>query len=296
MRSLITSFNSTAKADGMFATVIVVLPSAYEGGQVHLSHAGQSTVLDVSQGSCFNTSVLAWYTDVIHEVKPITSGYRLALSYNLIHTSSNSPKPSLPGASNGALDALRETLQRWKDDKYHISEELDYPLYAYMLSHQYSENDLDRGIDALKGKDAHLVSLILPLAEEMDFVICLANLSKTETGYADDHGGYYHKRGRWYDDSEDDEEDTPGMAEVEETTHELSHMVRLSPTGVVNLGMESFNISEEAIVPRDAFEDMSPDDQDYEGYQGNVCGIIDALCDEVSCYLVITGCRFTVAV
>ncbi|KAG2003127.1 hypothetical protein CC2G_003754 [Coprinopsis cinerea AmutBmut pab1-1] len=40
--SIYSSFKphqDTAKAEGMFATVVVVLPSKFEGGQIRLSHA-----------------------------------------------------------------------------------------------------------------------------------------------------------------------------------------------------------------------------------------------------------------
>lgn len=79
--------SSTEKSPGMFATIIIVLLSSYSGGQVHVSHSASSHLYDLAPSSASATSVLAWYTDVIHEVKPITSGYCLALSYNLIHTS-----------------------------------------------------------------------------------------------------------------------------------------------------------------------------------------------------------------
>lgn len=64
---------------GVFATLIIVLPSAYAGGQVNLSHGGVDMVYDCSARSLNTMTVMAWYTDVICEAKPITSGYRLAL-------------------------------------------------------------------------------------------------------------------------------------------------------------------------------------------------------------------------
>jgi hypothetical protein len=59
---------STEKTDGMFATLIVVLPSKFAGGDAHLSHAGNNLVFNTSNDSLKKTSVLAWYTDVMHEV------------------------------------------------------------------------------------------------------------------------------------------------------------------------------------------------------------------------------------
>jgi len=72
---LSANFFSTEKVDGMFATVIVVLPSQFTGGSAHLEHGGIASILDCSSTSLTKTTVLSWYTDVSHEIKPITSGY-----------------------------------------------------------------------------------------------------------------------------------------------------------------------------------------------------------------------------
>ncbi len=41
--------------------------------------------------------------------------------------------------------------------------------------HRYSAKDLSRGSKALKGKDAHIVAIQAPIAEEMGFVLLLAS-------------------------------------------------------------------------------------------------------------------------
>jgi hypothetical protein len=87
---------STEKSEGMFATMIIILPSAYTGGQVHVSHSNQKQTFDFSSTSLSSTAVLAWYTDVKHEVKPVTSGYRLAsptTSFTLPQASLVPPSP-----------------------------------------------------------------------------------------------------------------------------------------------------------------------------------------------------------
>lgn len=89
----------------MFATVIIVLPSQYTGGQVHVSQSSAAKVIDLAPISLHSTSVLAWYTDVVHEVKPVTLCYRLALSYNLVYASPGVPRPTLPDM-DGAVAQL----------------------------------------------------------------------------------------------------------------------------------------------------------------------------------------------
>ncbi|KAN0067271.1 hypothetical protein V8E54_014726 [Elaphomyces granulatus] len=73
------------KADGMFGTLVVSLPSKHEGGDVVASHRGESRTFSSSSASEFDYSYAAWYSDITHEVKPVTSGYRIVLTYNLIH-------------------------------------------------------------------------------------------------------------------------------------------------------------------------------------------------------------------
>ncbi|TFK58963.1 hypothetical protein BDN72DRAFT_966195 [Pluteus cervinus] len=156
----------TQKSPGMFATVVVLLPSAYTGGQVQVSHSGETRTFDLSQNSMLNTGVLAWYTDVTHSVLPLRSGYRLALSYNLIHTSPNVPIPSLP-TTDEAVIRLRRILENWKDERYQKGGDSKINLLAYLLGHQYSGIELGEQDNPFKGRDAQVVANLRPLAEEL---------------------------------------------------------------------------------------------------------------------------------
>lgn len=190
----------------MFATVIIVLPSAYTGGQVILSHSSKRETIDFAKDS-FSTALLAWYTDVKHEVKEVTSGYRLALSYNLIHVASPGvPCPGLPDTSK-AMVPLQRVLEKWRDGKY--AKNSKSQLAACLLDHEYSEFNLRHGIKMLKGRDANKLSLVQPLAEKLGFMVGIANLSHYIAGPAEDCGDY-RRRGR-YDYGEyglDDDEET----------------------------------------------------------------------------------------
>jgi hypothetical protein len=264
---------STEKEKGMFATAIIVLPSLYTGGQVHVSHGTTNKIFDLASSSAVTTSRLTWYTDVMHEVKPITSGYRLALSYNLIHTSPGIPRPTLPDM-HSAVSHLRHILHKWSKGAYESSDgETD--IIAYLLEHEYSHVNLTMG--ALKGEDAHLIANLRGVAEEEGFMVCLANLEYNICGVAEDDGrGYYggyggRKRNRWYDDSDDedddDDEETPSMIEEIESSLHIKNLVDLD--GLSMMG-GNLRISQENLIPENPFEDVEPDDKEYEGYMGNV--------------------------
>ncbi|KAF5383237.1 hypothetical protein D9615_004868 [Tricholomella constricta] len=270
----------TEKADGMFATVIIVLPSLYTGGEVHVSHSSSTKVIELAPNSLLYTSVLAWYTDVRHEVKPITSGYRLALSYNLIHAVPGVPRPTLPDM-NTAVNRLRHVLRKWHKEAYG-NEEMDDNLVAYLLEHEYSVANLQAGAKILKGADAHLVANLRDVAEDLGYMVCLANLEYHVHGCADDDYGYrsYGKRERYnryggYGNSSDDDDDrgTPGMGEIMETNLTLQNLVDLEGNSL--LGHGSLGLSQENLIPKEPFEDETPDDTDYEGYMGNGAGSLD---------------------
>ncbi|TFK65499.1 hypothetical protein BDN72DRAFT_880887 [Pluteus cervinus] len=110
------------------------------------------------------TSVLSWYTDVVHGVAPVTSGYRLALSYNLMH----SPQYA-EFCANGDMAYTR--IQR-------------------ILQIPYSSAELSHGLSALKGEDAHLITNLRSIAEEEGYCVYLGSLQYQITGSADEDYGY----------------------------------------------------------------------------------------------------------
>jgi hypothetical protein len=246
----------------MFATVIIVLPSTFTGGTAHLSHGPLSVVYDCSRDSSFKMTVLSWYTDVMHEIKPITSGYRLALAYNLVHTT-NALRPSL-GETDDVVNQLKHVLKSWKQAD-------DGPTQLInLLNHKYSQANL-RG-SALKGLDAQKLGILNLLGEQYGFHLGLASVCCTLSGYAEDYGrGYGRGYGR-YDDSEGDGNDVD-FAEVEERAMTIENLVDLEGRKL----RETLDFDEESeVIPRDLIEDVENgphDGQDYEGYMGNVSAI-----------------------
>lgn len=262
----------TEKSTGMFATMIIILPSAYTGGQVHVSHSNQKQTFDFSSTSLSSTAVLAWYTDVKHEVKPVTSGYRLALSYNIIHTDIGIPRPTLPDTHKFVTD-LRRILRKWREDFYENTP--DDNMAAYLLAHHYSSKNLASGMSALKGSDTHKVAHLKPIAEEQGFLVCLANLEYMVSGVADaDYDRQMWKRQR-FDSNEDEDEDEfePCMEEVLESSMTLKNLFDLQGNSL--WGSHESHINDDSLVPREPFEDAEPDDKAYEGYTGNAAGTLD---------------------
>jgi hypothetical protein len=251
----------------MFATVIVVLPSAYTGGQVCVSHASSAETLDFASSSAFSTSVLAWYTDVKHEVKPITTGYRFVLSYNLVHNSPGIPRPSLADIDS-AFSHLRHVLRKWSKGAYEAKPETD--IIAYLLDHRYSVSNLNQGSKALKGMDAHKIANVRLIAEELGYLVCLANLLYIVTGVADNDDSYSWKQQRYsYDEEDEEAQFTPTMVEILQSDLRVSNVVDLDGNSLLD-PRYNLHISSDSLVPQNPFEDVEPDHTELEAYMGNV--------------------------
>ncbi|KZV92506.1 hypothetical protein EXIGLDRAFT_614267 [Exidia glandulosa HHB12029] len=223
----------TEKHPSMFASLIVVLPTLFAGGDAHLSHGSQSTVLNSSRASLAHTTVLAWYTDIMHEIKPIERGYRLALSYNLIHTTT-SIRPSL-SANTAALDQLRGILASWAQPKQGPDK------IVYLLDHTYSKANFSAS--ALKGSDAHVIAMLDEVAKTLGFHLALGHLVLTV-------------RSSEYDYDRD--------ADIE-------NIVDLEGSSLHSKSL-SFDYEVETI-PAEFVEELceqAADEEDHESYTGNV--------------------------
>jgi len=234
----------------MFASLIIVLPSKFQGGEVHVSHGENKDVFDVSPSSEFSISALAWYTDVTHEVKPVTSGYRLAISYNLVNTSRGLPAPHLPDA-HSAVSGVQHIFRMWANGEY--DRKHSSGTVVYLLDHRYSDVGLE--FAALKGKDATLISNIQRVAEKEGVCLRLGNLVYEVSGDAGSDYGY----GRG----------VPSMEMVNDTEYRIEGLYDLE--GDLAKLKRPIRLREELdLIPKDPFEGEEPDKEDFEGYTGNV--------------------------
>ncbi|KAF8604764.1 hypothetical protein BDV93DRAFT_471225 [Ceratobasidium sp. AG-I] len=243
------------KTDGMFATMVVLLPSYFEGGALHLTFNDNSKVVDFGgSASAFQTSVLAWYTDVTHEVKPITGGYRLALTYNLFRTTE--PSAVFPAPVNDpALVGLRQALTVWTEAIKQGEDTKAPHVLAWLLEHKYSRASMC--LAALKGRDAHLVNRTRLAADELGLCLGLAILTlrvdrpdEEEYGWESDNSEFQNEilRHSW-----------------------VKFLVNLEGQ-VVSDRVRFTKDLEGEMMPagwREQLERLNCDDLDYEHYYGN---------------------------
>lgn len=71
----------------MFGSLVIVFPTAHVGGALRLRHGGTEWTFDsateVLNQPTPSIGYVAFFSDVEHEVTPVTSGHRVTLTYNL---------------------------------------------------------------------------------------------------------------------------------------------------------------------------------------------------------------------
>ncbi|KAK4161767.1 hypothetical protein QBC43DRAFT_380518 [Cladorrhinum sp. PSN259] len=71
--AMFKAHTDTEKIPGMFGTLVICLPSPHEGGDVVAKHLRETKTFKTS---IHQQSTIYWYSDVHHQVLPVTSGYR----------------------------------------------------------------------------------------------------------------------------------------------------------------------------------------------------------------------------
>ncbi|KAG5651270.1 hypothetical protein H0H81_009236, partial [Sphagnurus paluster] len=113
--SFFKSHKDTPRGDTMFASLVVVFPTAHEGGALLLRHAGKEWIFDsatiIREQAEPSIVYIAFYSDVDHEVSLVTSGYRFTVTYNLFFESDDTSDIPLSVAPVAPDDfALRTSL------------------------------------------------------------------------------------------------------------------------------------------------------------------------------------------
>lgn len=249
--SFFVDHRDTEKVAGMFATMVVVLPSSHTGGALVVKHLGREVVLDLHPDGPSEIGVAAFYADCVHEVRRVEAGCRLALTYNLRFDS----KEQQPGAPDYRDEHQRVValLRHWSPDE---PDKLILP-----LEHAYTPAELS--FSTLKGADAGVASVLVKAAAEAGCDVHLALVSIEESGAAE-YSGSYGDRRRWGRDT-DNEEDFE-VAEVFDRHLTLSEWRR--PDGG-EAGLGTLPFTDDELCPSDVFEDLTPDEEHFHEATGN---------------------------
>ncbi|MCB0105435.1 MAG: 2OG-Fe(II) oxygenase, partial [Caldilineaceae bacterium] len=207
--SFFTAHRDTEKIPNMFATLVVNLPAAHQGGELIISHAGQSKRYSFADSNLFESSFVAFYADCYHEVKPVTAGYRLCLIYNLAITN-RQQQPDL-AQQLGIMAEIEQAIQSWKADPAAA------PILTYLLEHSYSEQNLS--MTNLKHSDFAKASVLLNAAAHCGCQAYLCLVTYHQASYGEVTGysyGWGSRHGYYDEEDEDDEDDDTGEDDFEE--------------------------------------------------------------------------------
>ncbi|PYH44662.1 2OG-Fe(II) oxygenase [Aspergillus saccharolyticus JOP 1030-1] len=231
----------TEKAPGMVATLVIGLPSAHEGGEVVVKHRGLTQSFKLSSTQC---SYASWYSDVVHEVLPVTSGYRWVLTYNITLDGAQTHRPTRLARPDALC--LYKTIKHWAEQDGEPSDH-----FWYKLDHEYTQASIS--LKALKTRDLACVQTLDEISTKVPVDIFLAVLEKQEIGscaydtYDSGHHGYHP------------------FEELIDASYEVKSLVDLDGNQV----LKGRRLDPSEILQADCFEDLPIAEEYYQGYQGN---------------------------
>jgi len=256
----------TEKMDGMFATLIIVLPSKHEGGELIIRHDGEEKCFAFGgEESNHKIRYAAFYADCEHEVKPVTSGYRCCLVYNLALKQKKYSQVFAPKHSD-IVNQLTETLRE-------IEIPADENKLVVLLDHQYTEAELS--FNTLKNKDRVQAQFLMKAAENAGYKAYLALVTLWESGDAegneyDDDDYYSYKHGRRSTQKSDDEYE---MGEVYDSSLTVDNWID-SDDNNQDFG-EMRVLESEIVATTELMKDRKADRAEYEGFTGNAGCTLD---------------------
>ena len=254
--SFFVGHRDTEKAAGMFATLVIVLPSKYTGGELVVRHGEREACLDLPCPDAAEAAFAAFYADCVHQIRPITSGCRLALVYNLIRQ--DSPQATRPPAYDAEEDRVATLLRGWAARREAGGDEPEKLIYP--LEHVYTPAAL--AFDALKNADAARAAVLAAAADRAGCQLHLALVAIEESGTAEYADSWPPRRGHHADAGDEGFE----AGEVCERTLTLSDWRR--PDGIA-AELPALPFEDHELCPPDAFAGAESDEQLFFEATGN---------------------------
>jgi hypothetical protein len=266
------------KADDMIGTLVVSLPSKFTGGSFVIEHHEEKRRIG---GSDKKLTLIAFYADCRHEVRPINEGHRIVLTYNLIAEGGPVAAGSPETRADVLTDLVRDFFEtplppRWSSDR---SREPPDRL-VYLLDHEYTQRGL--AWNRLKNADAARAAALQDVARRLDCEILLALADVHETwSCEDDDYGYGRHRWAWDYDDEDDDDDESGSSS-DENGHELIDLIDGSVElrhwvgpGSRQAEAVAARVDDAEVCYTKPSVNCEPFESEYEGFTGNAGNTVD---------------------
>lgn len=234
------------KEKGMFGTLVIGLPSKHTGGELVVRFEGVEEVASFAPGSDeYSIHCAAFYADCEHEIKPLTSGYRICLVYNLVQEKPGKAIQAESIETHAAkLAGLFKKQQQQNDAKPAI----------VLLGHQYTPENFSK--DGLKLNDRPRAEALLRAAQKAGCYAKMCLVTAYLSGAPDDEGRYYD-----HDEEADEEAE---MAEVYEEKLYIEHWRENELPAFSSVGFE-----EDDLIASFVLKEDEPVEKELTGYMGN---------------------------
>jgi len=248
------------KEPGMFGTLVIGLPSAHTGGKFHLRFDGKEEIIDFSKaGKDYSLPFVGFFADCEHEIKPVTKGYRLSLTYNLVQKKGSTITAPI---FKEQVSDLTEVMGQWHKQAETLPA-------VILLDHQYTPSNFS--FDRLKLHDTPRVQAIFDAAEKADCFASLGLVTHHQSGELDADYNYnsrrsYGRRRGYYDDYE---EEDYSDAEIGEIYEEDTTLTGIKTKGLPSLGTIILRPDEIIMEEDELGIGQEPLKKQAEGYTGN---------------------------
>jgi hypothetical protein len=237
---------------------VLVLPSAHQGGELIIRHAGREAVMDMSCAELSELGFAAFYADCEHEVRPITHDNRVCLVYNLVQRrgakgAGMRPRPPEHQKTIAAAASLIERLLTGPAAPVKM---------VWLLEHEYTPAGL--AFSALKSADAAKAQVLVQAADRAHCATHLGVVHIEETGiaefqYSDDYWGY------------GDEEESGDDFEPVEVTDSWQYVDEWRDMEDRPAGFGEIPIAPDELLPAGALDNATPDERratEATGHEG----------------------------
>ncbi len=238
---------------GMFGTLIIGLPSSHTGGELVIRFDEKEKIIDFSSpASNYKIPYVAFFADCDHEIKPITSGYRVSLVYNLIQ----SPDSQRLGQSEMSSQ-VREMTELLKSMSNFVANQPK----AVLLEHQYTPANFS--LNSLKQHDRPRAELLLEAAKGAGYFAELGLVTHYKMGALEDVDYEYNYRNRSRNKhAENSSGGVMGEVYEEYTTVEHWSNGEIPVLGTIDIGKED-------LITDFEIGGDKPIEEEEEGFTGN---------------------------
>lgn len=261
----------TERDDDMVGSLVVTLPSSYEGGSIVVKHHGETKIFRGAVRGGVGVSILAFYADCRHEVEPVRSGYRIALTYHLLRRGEARERPQLrPLAVERLARSVEAFFSTPVAPRYGQAAPLRPDRLVYLLDHEYTQKSL--GWDHLKNADRLRAAALREVAGRLDCELYLALADVHEVWQCEDEWYGYGRRDRRYDENEEGGKADHKLVDLVDESISLEHWI--DADGRATRGFSAMPAYPEICFTRPSVE-MDPFKSEYEGYMGNYGDTMD---------------------